>query len=87
MDTAYITWGVLIGVGALFGLFLRPRTIGIIGLVLFGLAVLGIVGGYAVGEENVGFMSGVVAMAIPFLTGFLALGASIIRAVLKRDAT
>jgi hypothetical protein len=85
MDTAYLTWAVLIAIGAVVGFFLRPMTIGLMGLGLFGLAVVGIVGGYAVGNENVGFMSGVLAMAIPVLTGLLALGASIIRSVFKRD--
>ena len=82
--TTLLVWGGIAAIGAVIGLFLRPRTIGIISAVAFGAAVLGIVVGYGVGNETLGFMSGVAAMAIPFIGGLLALGAAALRALLGR---
>ena len=85
MDPASVTWVVLIGAGAIIGVFLRPKTIGLIGVLLFGLAAIGIIVGYGTGKEDLGFMSGVIAMALPFVCGFLMLGAAGVRAIFKRD--
>ena len=82
--TTLLVWGGIAAIGALVGLFLRPRTIGIISAVALALAVLGIVVGYRFGNETLGFMSGVAMMAIPLIGGLLALGAAAIRALLGR---
>ena len=85
MDLASVIWVVLIGAGAIIGVFFRPKTIGLIGVLLFGLAAIGIVVGYGTGKDDVGFMSGVIAMALPFVCGFLILGAAGVRAIFRRD--
>lgn len=82
MDTTLLVWGGIVIVGAMLGLLLRPRTIGIVCVVLFCGAVAGIFIGYAMGKESVGFLFGVAAMAIPVVGALLVFGAAVLRSTL-----
>jgi hypothetical protein len=84
MDPAYITWIAVAAVGAIVGLFLRPQTIVIASAVLFAAAALGIYLAYGSGDEKLGFMFGMATMVIPVLGGMLAVGAAVIRAILRK---
>jgi hypothetical protein len=74
---------VLLIVGAVMGLFLRPQTVGWLGAGLFGLCVLGILVGAVFGLETFLFASGVAGMAAPFIGVLVFLG-SVVGAKLRR---
>ena len=82
--TGILIWVGTALVGALLGLFLRPRTIAIFCASAFAVAVAGVVIGYGTGKEAVGFMSGVATMAILVLGALLVGGAALLRALRKR---
>lgn len=84
MDPAYLTWIGVAAIGAVLGLFFRPRTLGLVCVAAFAIAVAGIFVGYGTKNENLGFLSGMAAMAIPVLGVMLAAGAAIVRKVFKR---
>ena len=81
MDPAYFAWIAIAVVGAILGVFLRPRTIALISAVLFAFAVVGIAVAYGAGKESLGFLFGVAAVAIPIIGGMLAFGAAIVRSI------
>lgn len=75
MDTAYITWIVLIGGGALLATVVKPRRIVAGGAALMACALAGLVasGMLGLGHLTAGF--GVAATAIPMVFAMLAIGA------------
>ena len=73
-------------VGAIAGVFLRPKTIALLGVALFALCVLGILVGAVLGMENLTFLSGVAGMAVPFIAGLSFLG-SLAGAWMRRVVT
>lgn len=83
--TGILIWVGTALVGALLGLFVRPRTIAIFCAFAFSLAVAGVVIGYSTGNGAVGFMSGVATMAIAFLGALLVGGSAVIRALWRRS--
>jgi hypothetical protein len=75
MDTAYITWIVLIGGGALLAAFVKPKRIIVWGAALTACALAGLVISSILGGGNFTVVCGVAAMAIPVVFAMLAIGA------------
>ena len=72
--TQFAAAAICVIVGALLGLFITPRTVAWLGASLFGLCVLGILVGAALGFETFLFASGVAGMVAPFIAVLVFLG-------------
>lgn len=77
MDTAYITWLILMGGGAILALFVRPKHIVIAGAALMACSLVGLVASSMLGGGNLTTIFGVATMAIPVVFGMLAIGSAI----------
>ncbi len=84
MDTAYITWILLIVGGAFLGVFIKPKHIVVCGVALMACALAGLILSGVFGGGNLTVLFGVVAMAIPVVFAMLALGAWIGAAIVGR---
>jgi hypothetical protein len=74
-----LVWLVVAAVGAGFGLFVRPKTIVIVGVSLFVVDVVGFIIA-SMSSSDMIWQFGIGAMVIPMLTALLATGAHVIRA-------
>ena len=77
MDNAYFTWILLIGGGAIVGLFVSPRVVLICAATAFGIAAVGLVLGATQNNENLAVLSGLALMMIPVGGGLVVLGAGL----------
>lgn len=82
MDRAYY---VLLGVfafGALLGLFLKAKTVGIFVGAVLGLLVAGFAAGAVAGTDSLVWLTGMALMAVPVLGAILFAGAAASNALL-----
>ncbi len=83
MDRAYLIWIGVLAVGAVLGLFLKPRIVGIcVGSVL-GVLFVGLLVGAATGSETMTWVSGIALMAAPVLGAILFAGAALSNAAIN----
>jgi peptidoglycan/LPS O-acetylase OafA/YrhL len=87
MDPAYGNWLWLLLGGVILGVFVRPRTVGILTGVCFLLAVLGLVVSAAFSLGNYTMLFGIAATAVPIIgavgTVGAVLGASLRKAIAR----
>ncbi len=77
MDSAYLTWLLVLLCGAALGLFLSPRTVVLVSIWLFVAAVAGLIGSAALGYERAAFLLGIASIAVPVLGAVTATGAAV----------
>lgn len=83
MSTAYIFWTSVVVGGAIAGVFLRPRTIGILGGSLFVLCILGLVVSALIGGAALAWVFGIGAMIVPPVVVVAFVAGSIVHALLR----
>ena len=74
---------ILLIVGVVLGLFLKPQTVGRLGTGLIGLCILGILIGAGLGFKTFVFASGVAGLAAAYIAVLVYVG-SVIGAKLRR---
>ena len=89
MDPAYYNWLWLFVVGAVLGVFFRPRTVVRLACILEAIAIGALVASAAFSSGGIAWIFGLVAMAIPILGAVIALGGvlgSFVRSALHQRA-
>jgi len=89
MDPAYSAWLWLSVGSALLGLFVGPRTVGIIAVCCFLVAVIGLVLCSALTRGTEAMLFGIAAMAVPVTGAIAFIGSFVgsrIRSALERRA-
>lgn len=87
MDPAYISWFFAALFGAVLGLFVRPMTVLMSAVALFGISVVGLIVTAVVGAESLTWMFGIAAMALPVLGAVTAVGSVLGRLIRERLGT
>lgn len=75
MNPEYYIALALLACGAVVGLFLRPVVLLKLGTALFALAIVGVVVSGAASQNTLTWVFGLSAMAIPFVSAVVVLGA------------
>ena len=75
MGKTHFIWLLVLAVGIVLGLFLKPRTVGIFVGGVLGLLFISLIVGAATGFEPAVWIAGVALMAAPILGLVLFLGA------------
>ena len=87
MDPAYYTWCLVLCIGLVLGLFVRPGTVLKITVVLFVVAVVGLVIAALSSAETLVWVFGMAAMATPVFGAITAAGSllgSLVRGLVAR---
>ena len=77
MDRVYLVWLTALGFGALLGLFLRIRTVGILVAIALGICAFGFAWAAVTRHETAIWMSGMALIALPILGTLLVAGAAL----------
>jgi len=90
MDPAYYTWGLVLCVSTVLGLFIRPRIVLLAAVLIFVVSVIGLIVAASLSAETLVWGFGIIAMATPVLGAIAFVGVligSLLRGILGKGSS